>query len=54
MEEIRASYERLLAKAAECELISNLATDHQTRADFRRQAEELKHDAERVRDLILH
>lgn len=41
-EDIRARIEKLLADAADCEIVSNLAVDVRKRAQFRRLADQYK------------
>jgi hypothetical protein len=52
MNEFRAIYERLVADAAECELIGNLAVDRHKRHEFRRRAELYKTDADRLKKML--
>jgi hypothetical protein len=48
MKDLQAKLERLLAEAQDCDLIGNLATDHDKRATFRRMAEQFRQMAEQL------
>jgi hypothetical protein len=52
MKEMKAIYEKLVADAAECEMIGNLAAERQKRHEFRRRAELYKGDADRVKQML--
>ena len=49
MKDLQAKLERLLADAHDCDLIGNLATDHDKRATFRRMAAQFREMAEQLR-----
>jgi len=49
MKDLQAKLERLLAEAQDCDLIGNLASDHDKRATFRRMAEQLRQMAEQLK-----
>ena len=49
MKDLQTKLERLLAEAQDCDLIGNLATDHDKRATFRRMAEQFRQMAEQLR-----
>jgi hypothetical protein len=52
MNDLKAIYESLVADAAECEMIGNLAIERQKRHEFRRRAEQYKSDAHRIKRLL--
>ena len=52
MHDLQARYEKLLADAADCEIVGHLAVDSGKRATFMRLAEQYKEMAERIRDEI--
>jgi len=52
MPDLNLKLETLVAGAAECELVGNLASDVATRTAYRRRADELRALAERVRTQI--
>ena len=49
MQDLKARLEKLMADAAECELICNLATDTAKRATFRRLAEQFRSMADEIK-----
>lgn len=49
MHDLQARLEKLIADAADCEIIGNLAADVAKRATFRRLAEQYREMAERIR-----
>lgn len=49
MKDLQAKLERLLADAHDCDLIGNLATDHDKRATFRRMAAQFREMAEQLK-----
>ena len=53
MQDLKAKLEELRVNAAECELISNLATDYAKRALFARLSQQLLDMAAEVEALIL-
>ena len=52
MQDLHARLEKLLADAADCEIIRNLATDHRKRTAFGRLASQYKAMAEAIREEI--
>lgn len=52
MQDLQARREKLLADAADCEIISNLAADHRKRVAFGRLASQYKAMAEAIREEI--
>jgi predicted lipoprotein len=52
MPDLKMKLETLIAGAAECEMIGNLAADPAKRAEFRRRAQDMRELAERVRTQV--
>jgi len=52
MSDLRAKIEQLREKAADCELLGNLATDPDVREESRRQAEEYRRMIEEAEALL--
>ena len=52
MQNLKARREKLLADAADCDLIGNLATDVAKRAAFRRRAEQFRAMADDIRSEV--
>jgi hypothetical protein len=52
MQDLQSRMDKLLADAADCELIGNLAPDTSKRVAFYRLAEQYKAMAERIKDEI--
>jgi hypothetical protein len=52
MTDLRAKIEELRAKAADCELLGNLATDAYVREESRRQADEYRRMIEEAEALL--
>jgi hypothetical protein len=52
MSNLQAKIEELRAKAADCELLGNLATDRYVREESRRQAEEYRRMIEEAEALL--
>jgi hypothetical protein len=52
MPDLRARIEELRTKAADCELLGNLATDHEVREESRKQAAEYRRLIEEAEALL--
>lgn len=52
MQDLQGRWEKLLADAADCEIISNLAADHRKRVAFSRLASQYRAMAEAIQEEI--